>query len=70
MIRATLHTMQALVEYMKVAGLSQVELAKRIGVNQGQLNHGLQKRRAPTVANLKLIAKATGISLEKLARDL
>lgn len=62
--------MQALVEYMKVAGLSQVELAKRIGVNQGQLNHWLQKRRAPTVANLKLIAKATGISLEKLARDL
>jgi len=62
--------MQALVEYMKVAGLSQVELAKRIGVNQGQLNHWLQKRRAPTVANLKLIAKATGISLEKLSRDL
>jgi transcriptional regulator with XRE-family HTH domain len=62
--------MQALIEYMKVAGLSQVQLAKRIGVNQGQLNHWLQKRRAPTVANLKLIAQKTGISLEKLARDL
>lgn len=62
--------MEALREYMKVTGLSQLDLAKRIGVNQGQLNHWLQKRRAPTVANLKLIAAKTGISLERLARDL
>lgn len=62
--------MQSLVDYMKVAGLSQLELAKRIGVNQGHLNHWLHKRRAPTVANLKLISAKTGISLEKLAKDL
>jgi transcriptional regulator with XRE-family HTH domain len=62
--------MQALLDYMKVSGLSQVELAKRIGVNQGHLNHWLRGRRAPTVANLKLIASKTGISLERLARDL
>ena len=62
--------MQALREYMKTTGLSQVALAVRLGVNQGQLNHWLHKRRAPTVANLKLISEKTGISLEKLARDL
>jgi transcriptional regulator with XRE-family HTH domain len=62
--------MQALLDYMKVSGLTQVELAKRLCVHQGQLNHWIRKRRAPTVANLKLIAAKTGISLEKLARDL
>jgi transcriptional regulator with XRE-family HTH domain len=62
--------MKALIEYMAVAGLTQVELASRIGVDQGQLNHWLKGRRAPTVSNLKLISQKTGISLEKLARDL
>lgn len=62
--------MQALREYMKLSELSQTELAKRLGVHQGQLNHWLHRRRAPTVANLKLIAEKTGISLDKLARDL
>lgn len=62
--------MQALQDYMKVAGLSQAQLATRIGVDAGQLNHWLTKRRSPTVANLKLIAAKTGISLEKLAKDL
>jgi transcriptional regulator with XRE-family HTH domain len=62
--------MQALREYMTVADLSQKELAKRIGVSQGQLSHWITRRRAPTVTNLKLIAQKTGISLERLARDL
>jgi transcriptional regulator with XRE-family HTH domain len=62
--------MKSLKEYMTVAGLNQAELAKRIGVHQGQLNHWINGRSAPTVANLKLISKATGINLEKLAEDL
>jgi len=62
--------MQALRDYMKVSGLNQTELAKRLGVNQGQLNHWLKKRRAPTVANLKMISEKTGIGLERLASDL
>lgn len=62
--------MKALVEYMKVSGLNQLGLAKRLGVHQGQVNHWLQGRRVPSVANLKLIAEKTGISLENLARDL
>lgn len=62
--------MQALLDYMRVSGLNQMELAKRIGVNPGHLNHWLRKRRAPTVANLKVISEKTGISLERLAKDL
>lgn len=62
--------MQALIDYMKVAGLSQIDLAERLGVAQGQLNHWLNGKRMPNAANLKLIWKKTGISLEKLVEDL
>jgi transcriptional regulator with XRE-family HTH domain len=62
--------MQALTEYMRVAGISQAKLAQRLGVNQGQLNHWLRKRRSPSAENLKLISQKTGISLEKLVQDL
>ena len=62
--------MQALIEYQRIAGLSQTELAKRLGVTPAHLNHWIRGRRAPTVANLKRISEATGISLERLAADL
>jgi len=62
--------MQALIDYMKVTGLTQAELAKRIGVDPGHLNHWLKRRRDPSAQNLKLIAKGTGISLDKLLADL
>ena len=62
--------MQALTEYMKVTGLDQRGLAHRLGVNETQLSAWLNKRRAPSVTNLKQIAERTGISLEKLAQDL
>lgn len=57
-------------EYMELTGLSQTTLAKRIGVDQGQLNHWLTLKRCPNIQNLKRIATATGISLEKLAEEL
>jgi transcriptional regulator with XRE-family HTH domain len=62
--------MQALIDYMRISGLNQGELAKRIGVDPTHLNHWIHRRRAPTIANLKLISEKTGISLERLARDL
>jgi transcriptional regulator with XRE-family HTH domain len=62
--------MQALKQYMQNAGMNQTELAKFLGVNQGQLNHWLTRRRQPSVSNLKLIATKTGIKLERLAEDL
>jgi transcriptional regulator with XRE-family HTH domain len=62
--------MKALVEYMRVTGLSQVELAGRIGVNPTQLSHWVNGRRAPSAHNLKLLSQGTGISLEKLVEDL
>jgi transcriptional regulator with XRE-family HTH domain len=62
--------MQALLDYLKNSGLTQTELAKKLGVHQGQLNHWLRARRAPNAENLKLISQRTGISLERLLRDL
>lgn len=62
--------MKALKDYMTLAGITQVELAKRLGVDPGQLNHWLSKRRNPSVKNLKDIASKTGISMDKLAKDL
>jgi transcriptional regulator with XRE-family HTH domain len=62
--------MQVLNEYMKVTGLSQINLAKRIGVSPGHLNHWINGRRSPSAENLKLIAERTGIALEKLVADL
>lgn len=62
--------MKALAEYQKLAGLTQWQLANRIGVDQGQLSNWMSKKRTPTIQNLKLIAERTGISLERLARDL
>ena len=68
--RVYTRTMQALTDYMRVAGISQTQLARRLGIHQGQLNHWLKKRRSPSAENLKLIAEKTGISLEKLVQDL
>jgi transcriptional regulator with XRE-family HTH domain len=62
--------MQALKEFMKISDLTQVELAKRIGVHQTMLSHWINGRRSPSAENLKLIWKKTGISLEKLVADL
>ena len=62
--------MKALDDYMRLAEISQVELARRLKVNPGQLSHWLCGRRTPSVKNLKDIAKKTGISMDKLAADL
>jgi transcriptional regulator with XRE-family HTH domain len=62
--------MKALEEYLRLTGLSQAELAKRLKVRPEDLNRWLNDHRAPTVANLKKISAHTGISLEKLAAEL
>lgn len=62
--------MQALISYLRVTGLTQEELAKRAGLKAAHLNHFIKKRRAPTVKSLKKLASATGMTLDKLARDL
>jgi len=58
--------MKALTDYMEATGLSQQELAKRIGCNVTQLNHWINGRRSPSAENLKAIWHKTGISPEKL----
>jgi transcriptional regulator with XRE-family HTH domain len=58
--------MKILIEYLKVAGITQTELALRAGLTVEELNRFIQGKREPRVKNLRKISKATGISIEKL----
>jgi transcriptional regulator with XRE-family HTH domain len=58
--------MKILTEYLKVAGITQTELALRAGLTVEELNRFIQGKREPRVKNLRKISKATGISIEKL----
>ena len=61
--------MKVLEDYLKVAGITQAELAKRAGINPGALNHFMQGRREPRIKNLRKLAEATGISIENLVKN-
>ena len=62
--------MKAIHDYLRLSGMTQAELAKRADINPGALNHFMNGRREPRIANLKKLAAATGISIEKLVKDL
>ncbi len=58
--------MKVLQDYLMVAGVSQADLARRAGIDPSVLNHFLKGKREPRIANLRKLAKATGISVDKL----
>ena len=62
--------MKVLQDYLKVAGISQVELARRSEISIEELNRFVQGKREPRIKNLRKLSKATGISLEKLVESL
>lgn len=57
-------------EYMDKEKLTQVEMAERIGVHQGVLNHWLHGRRSPNLKSLARISKRTGIRIERLVEGM
>ena len=59
-------TMKVLTDYMKVAGMTQAELAKRAELSAATLNHILRGRREPRIAKIRKLSEVTGISIEKL----
>ena len=61
--------MKVLTQYMALLGLSQVDLAKKLGVAQGQLSHWLAGTRVPSGRSLKMISEKTGLSADKLLED-
>ena len=63
---ATMRKLKVVHDYMQACGITQKELADRIGCDPAQLNHWLSDRRDPSVGNLAAIWDATGISPEKL----
>jgi transcriptional regulator with XRE-family HTH domain len=60
--------MKVIHEYLKVAGITQVELAKRAKISPANLNHFMQGRREPRIKNLRKLSEATGISIEQLIK--
>jgi transcriptional regulator with XRE-family HTH domain len=62
--------MQVLVDYLKVAGITQTELAKRAGLTVEELNRFINGQREPRVTNLRKLARATGISIERLVNSI
>jgi transcriptional regulator with XRE-family HTH domain len=61
-------TMKAIQDYLRVAGITQAQLAKRAGISAANLNHFLNGRREPRIKNLRKLSEATGISIEKLVQ--
>ena len=51
-----------------IRGLSQQELAKRIGATQPQVSDGRQGKKTPHAGNLTTRAEAMGMAEEDLAR--
>jgi transcriptional regulator with XRE-family HTH domain len=62
--------MKVLQDYLVVAGISQAELARRAEISIEELNRFVQGKREPRIKNLRKLAKATGISLERLVESL
>jgi len=62
--------MKALTDYLKANEMTQAELAKRAGMTPIDVNRYVKGKRKPGVSSLKKLAKATGISLQKLVESL
>jgi transcriptional regulator with XRE-family HTH domain len=59
-----------LLNWLKEKKLSQRDLAQRIKVSTGALNHWINGRWAPDLVNLKALSSETGISLDVLVDSL
>jgi len=62
--------MKALRDWLTLTGMTQAELAKKAGLDATQINHFLTGRREPRIKNLKKLSAATGISVEKLIKEM
>lgn len=62
--------MQVLTDYLKMAGITQSELATRADIDPAVLSQFINGKREPRVANLRKLAEATGISIERLVADI
>ena len=60
--------MERLREYMTSSGLTQAELARRLGVSQPTVSDWLSGNIKPTVRRLLTISKKTGISVDELLK--
>jgi transcriptional regulator with XRE-family HTH domain len=62
--------MQLLKSWMARQEITQVELARRLGVSQPTVWEWLNGHSRPSLDNLLALASETGITVDELARDL
>jgi transcriptional regulator with XRE-family HTH domain len=62
--------MKSIRDYLDTTGMTQQALAKAAKVNPMALNHWLHRRRTPSLANLKRLSEATGMTLERLTKGM
>lgn len=55
--------------YMSETGISQAELARRVGVKQPTVWGWINGRSAPSAKTLVVLSRQTGISIDELLRD-
>lgn len=58
--------MDRLKQYLEDEGMTQIELAKRIGVTQPTVWEWLNHESYPSVENLRKLSRTTGISIDEL----
>jgi transcriptional regulator with XRE-family HTH domain len=62
--------MQIILDYLKLTGISQADLARKAEIDVTALNSLLKGRRNPGMGTIMRLHKATGISIENLVRGL
>lgn len=63
---AYLMTMQAIIDYLEVTGITQSALAKKAGMSATELSLYISGRREPRLSNLRKLSEATGMSVDRL----
>jgi transcriptional regulator with XRE-family HTH domain len=55
-----------ILDYLRVAGISQAELARRAGISIEEMSRYMNGHREPRLATIRKISEASGIALHKL----
>lgn len=54
---------------LKEKDVTQAELARRLGMTTGGINHYIKGKRTPSVKQLKRIARALGVTVQDIIKD-
>lgn len=63
-------SMEALREYLSLTGISQGELARRAGIDQGLISYYVTGKRRPSIRNLKKLMQVTNMKFEQITKGM